>query len=74
MRRKIERPTPSNDVTKDNLILEAKRQLAERGPFSVTMRSICSAVGIADSQAYRYFRNRQHLLEVASRPHLSEIV
>ncbi|MFC5287808.1 TetR/AcrR family transcriptional regulator [Actinokineospora guangxiensis] len=41
---------------------EARRQLREQGPHSLSLRSVARALGFASSALYRYFPSRDELL------------
>jgi len=46
----------------DEIVAEARRQLAEVGPAALSLRSVARSVGMVSSGVYRYFASRDELL------------
>ena len=47
---------------RDQLLSEAKKQIAERGYSNTTIRSVASACGIAVGTVYNYFKSKDMLI------------
>lgn len=55
--------TRRDEYTRRAILVEALRLLAERGPDGVSLRPLAEAVGYSPAALYRYFPNKDSLLD-----------
>jgi len=59
--------------TRERIVAAARRQMAERGPESLTVSAVAHAAGINRTTAYQHFRTRDDLVRAVSEELIEEV-
>ena len=64
----------TDNETKDNLLVSAKREFMEKGYEKASLRSICRSTGVTTGALYFFFKDKEDLFAAIVQPTLDRII